>query len=83
MTKAQQTREPRYRVFKGKGSRTPAFTTNWKFLANAYVRYRGKIRPLKTGFTPARSSRANPTNSCPRFTRGCRSSWRKSITRHG
>jgi len=53
MTKAQQTREPRYRVFKGKGSRTPAFTTNWKFLADAYVSYRcpnyGRIEKLVSG----------------------------------
>jgi hypothetical protein len=53
MTKAQQTREPRYRVFKGKGSRTPAFTTNWKFLSDAYVRYRcqnyGRIEKLVSG----------------------------------
>jgi hypothetical protein len=42
MTKAQQTWQPRYRVFKGKGSQTPAFSTNWKFLAEAYARFRCK-----------------------------------------
>jgi hypothetical protein len=52
-TKAQQTRHTRYRVFKGKGSRIPAFSTNWKFLAEAYVRYRcrnyGRIEKLISG----------------------------------
>ena len=53
MTKAQRTRQPRYRVFKGKGSQRPAFSTNWKFLAKAYVRYRcqnyGCIEKLVSG----------------------------------
>src|SRR6516225_4524143 len=29
----------KYRVFKGKGSQTPAFSTNWKFLAQCYASY--------------------------------------------
>jgi hypothetical protein len=30
---------PRYRVFKSKTSPVPAFSTNWKFLAQCYVSY--------------------------------------------
>ena len=53
MTKAPQTLQPRYRVFKGKGSQRPVFSTNWKFLAEAYVRYRcrnySRIEKLVSG----------------------------------
>ena len=35
-------KNPKYRVFKGKGSQTPAFSTNWKFLAQCYVSYARK-----------------------------------------
>jgi len=53
MSKTQETRRPRYRVFKGKGSQTPAFSTNWKILAEAYVRYRcrnyGRIEKFVSG----------------------------------
>jgi hypothetical protein len=57
MTDTQKKREPRYRVSKGKGSLTPAFFTNWKFLAEAYARYRcqnyGRIEKLVSGqYTP-------------------------------
>jgi hypothetical protein len=54
MTDTQRTRQTHYRVFKGKGSRTPAFSTNWKFLAEAYARYRcqnyGRIEKLVSGY---------------------------------
>ena len=53
MTKTQKTREPRYRVFKGKGSERPIFSTNWKFLAEGYARYRcqnyGRVEKLVNG----------------------------------
>ena len=32
-------KNPKYRVFKGKGSQTPAFSNNWKFLAQCYGSY--------------------------------------------
>src|SRR5271165_5453534 len=41
-TVRQESRRPRYRVFKGKGSRIAAFSTNWKFLAEAYMHCRCK-----------------------------------------
>jgi hypothetical protein len=50
MTKAQETRRPRYRFFKGQGSGKPTFSTNWKFLAEAYARCRcqnyGRVEKL-------------------------------------
>jgi hypothetical protein len=53
MTKPQETRRSQYRVFKSKGSQTPAFSTNWKLLAEAYARYRcqnyGRIEKLVSG----------------------------------
>jgi hypothetical protein len=32
-------KNPKYRVFKAKGSQTPALSTNWKFLAQCYASY--------------------------------------------
>jgi hypothetical protein len=32
-------KNPKYRVFKGESSQTPAFSTNWKFLAQCYASY--------------------------------------------
>jgi hypothetical protein len=43
---------PRYRVFKSKTSAMPVFSTNWQFLAEAYVKVEDYLSVREALYAP-------------------------------